>query len=51
MPPSLLSHACPSLWLLDLSSNPITSDQLRSTPNYAAFDERRRAKVDKQVRV
>jgi len=51
VPPRLLSLACPSLWLLDLAANPITADELRSTPHYATFDERRRAKADKQVRL
>lgn len=47
MPPPLL--ACARLWLLDVTANPITADQLRSTPGWEAFDERRKAKADKRV--
>ena len=48
VPPALLS-SCSSLATLSLHSNPITAEQLRETEGYAAFDERRRKKYDKQV--
>lgn len=48
MPPAILA-GCSSLATLSLHGNPLTAEELRETPGWAAFDERRRAKYDKQV--
>lgn len=48
MPPAVLA-GCASLATLSLHGNPLTAEQLRETEGYAAFDERRRRKYDKQV--
>lgn len=48
MPPAILT-GCSSLATLSVHGNPLTAERLRETPGYAAFDERRRAKYDKQV--
>lgn len=50
MPPAVLT-GCASLATLSLHGNPLTAEQLRETEGYAAFDERRRRKYDKQVGV
>ncbi|KAL4424792.1 hypothetical protein ABPG77_000832 [Micractinium sp. CCAP 211/92] len=48
VPPAILT-GCSSLATLSLHGNPLTIEQLRETPGFAEFDERRRAKYDKQV--
>lgn len=48
--PTELLTGCSSLATLTLHGNPVTAEQLRDTPGWAAFDERRKAKYDKQVR-
>lgn len=48
MPPAILT-GCAALATLSLHGNPVTVEQLRETEGYAAFDERRRRKYDKQV--
>ncbi|KAL4437121.1 hypothetical protein ABPG75_004260 [Micractinium tetrahymenae] len=48
VPPAVLA-GCSSLATLSLHGNPLTAEQLRETPGFAEFDERRRAKYDKQV--
>jgi hypothetical protein len=48
LPPALLT-GCAALATLSLHGNPLTAEQLRETPGWAQFDERRRAKYDKQV--
>lgn len=48
VPPAVLT-GCASLATLSLHGNPLTAEQLRETEGYAAFDERRRRKFDKQV--
>ena len=48
VPPALLT-GCAALATLSLHGNPLTAEQLRETPGWAEFDERRRAKYDKQV--
>jgi len=47
--PTELLTGCSSLATLTLHGNPLTAEQLRDTPGWAAFDERRKAKYDKQV--
>ena len=47
--PGELFTGATSLWLLCLNTNPITSDQIRGVPGWAAYDARRRQKADKQV--
>lgn len=48
MPQEVL-EGCGRLWLLALAANPISAEQLRAAPGWAAYDARRRAKADKQV--
>ncbi|GLC70765.1 hypothetical protein PLESTF_001030900 [Pleodorina starrii] len=48
VPPAVLRD-CASLSSLSLQGNPITADQLRSTPGFAAYDARRVARCNKQL--
>lgn len=47
--PSEVLTGCSALRALALHDNPITSDQLRSTPGFAEYEARRRARCDKQL--
>ncbi|KAG2501705.1 hypothetical protein HYH03_000206 [Edaphochlamys debaryana] len=48
LPPELLG-GCSSLASLSLQDNPITADQLRSSPGFAEYDARRVALCNKQL--
>ncbi|EFJ45917.1 hypothetical protein VOLCADRAFT_105794 [Volvox carteri f. nagariensis] len=48
VPPAVLRD-CASLATLSLQGNPITADQLRSTPGFAEYDTRRVARCNKQL--
>lgn len=48
VPPAVLT-GCSALATLSLHGNPLTAEELRETPGWAQFDERRRAKYDKQA--
>eukprot|EP00198_Chlamydomonas_reinhardtii_P002751 XP_001692087.1 ubiquitin family protein [Chlamydomonas reinhardtii] len=48
VPPTLLKD-CGSLAVLSLQDNPITADQLRSTPGFKDYDARRVALCNKQL--
>lgn len=48
VPPQILK-GCSALATLGLHGNALTAEALRETPGWAQFDERRRAKYDKQV--
>jgi hypothetical protein len=47
--PAELLAGCSALHALALHDNPITADQLRSTPGFAEYEARRRARCDKQL--
>jgi hypothetical protein len=47
--PSALLTGCSSLWLLGLTSNPVTNEQLRELVGWSDLDARRRSKADKQL--
>lgn len=47
--PSGVLKECRELHTLDVRDNPVTMQQLRETPGYKAFDERRKVKLDKIV--
>ncbi|KAG1666955.1 hypothetical protein FOA52_004238 [Chlamydomonas sp. UWO 241] len=47
--PADVLQGCTSLWALQLDNNPITLEVLRATPGFGAYDERRKAKCDKQL--
>ncbi|GIL79722.1 hypothetical protein Vretifemale_8998 [Volvox reticuliferus] len=48
VPPAVLLD-CASLATLSLQGNPITADQLRSTPGFSEYDARRVARCNKQL--
>jgi Leucine-rich repeat (LRR) protein len=48
LPDALLS-GCTSLHTLSLHDNPITPQQLESTPGFEAYNARRRGKYDKGI--
>ncbi len=48
MPKEVLT-GCTSLITLQLHGNPVTIEQLRVSPGWKEFDERRKKKHDKQV--
>lgn len=47
--PEGLFASCTSLAALLLRGNPITVEALRNAPSFAAYEERRRARTNKQL--
>lgn len=47
--PSAVFNGCTELHALDVRDNPITMQQLRETPGYTKFEDRRKVRLDKIV--
>lgn len=47
--PTAVLKECGELHTLDVRDNPVTMQQLRETPGYKQFEERRKMKLDKIV--
>ena len=49
--PGSILRDCSSLSVISLHQNPINLEMLRQSPGFDAYDARRRARSDKQVRL